>query len=382
MGMTASQARLLCITARMHDVEYKAQSLQHAKLQLATQSAQAYQEYVEALDAETLVLRAIDPNSGAKSSLPATFNNLCSKSRLMAANGDEYALKDAHGRLIVEQAVHDGYKNFISEKGDKTAEAFAFYMMNGTLPEDVTKAEKVIAEENKENGSKGVIIAREALEQYIKNNDTSEDTKEITIDDIYSYGKNDSEYQKLFTKFREELYKSYKEDLGLKISGQVTGTQDDIDLKDSRSSAEFAYYVSIYNQIKANGGQTISINSFDGFDGDAANDSDWLTTMIQCGQISISIIGEDDKGDMQFGATSPSSDISLSYNTTSSIDSTAVKKAEAEYEHKLSEIQRKDKKFDLELSKLETERDALDKQREGLKKVIKDNVERTFGIFS
>ena len=104
--------------------------------------------------------------------------------------------------------------------------------------------------------------------------------------------------------------------------------------------------------------------------------------MIQCGQISISIIGEDDKGDMQFGATSPSSDISLSYNTTSSIDSTAVKKAEAEYEHKLSEIQRKDKKFDLELSKLETERDALDKQREGLKKVIKDNVEITFGIFS
>ena len=379
MGMTASQARLLCITARMHDVEYKAQSLQHAKLQLATQSDQAYQEYVEALDAETLVLRAIDPNSGAKSSLPATFNNLCSKSRLMAANGDEYALKDAHGRLIVEQAVHDGYKNFISEKGDKTAEAFAFYMMNGTLPEDVIKAEKDVTDYYKESGSEGLITAREALEQYIKDHTTPEDTKEITIEDIYSYGKNDSEYQKLFTKFREELYKSYKE---LKISGQVIGTTDDIDLKDSRSSAEFAYYVSIYNQIKANGGQTISINSFDGFDGDAANDSEWLTTMIQCGQISISIIGEDDKGDMKFGATSPSSDTSLSYNTTSTIDSTAVKKAEAEYEHKLSEIQRKDKKFDLELSKLETERDALDKQREGLKKVIKDNVERTFGIFS
>ena len=382
MGMTASQARLLCITARMHDVEYKAQSLQHAKLQLATQSDQAYQEYVEALDAETLVLRAIDPNSGAKSSLPATFNNLCSKSRLMAANGDEYALKDAHGRLIVEQAVHDGYKNFISEKGDKTAEAFAFYMMNGTLPEDVTKAEKDVTDYYKESGTEGLITAREALEQYIKDHTTSKDTKEITIEDIYSYGKNDSEYQKLFTKFREELYKSYKEDLGLEISGQVTGTKDDIDLEKSRASAEFAYYISIYNQIEANGGKTISINSFDGFDGDAANDSDWLTTMIQCGQISISIIGEDDKGDMQFGATSPSSDISLSYNTTSSIDSTAVKKAEAEYEHKLSEIQRKDKKFDLELSKLETERDALDKQREGLKKVIKDNVERTFGIFS
>ena len=36
MGMAASQARLLCITARIHDVEYQAQAIQNAKLQLAT----------------------------------------------------------------------------------------------------------------------------------------------------------------------------------------------------------------------------------------------------------------------------------------------------------------------------------------------------------
>ena len=44
MGMAASQARLLTITARMHDVEYKAQSIQNAKIQLSTQSDQVYQE--------------------------------------------------------------------------------------------------------------------------------------------------------------------------------------------------------------------------------------------------------------------------------------------------------------------------------------------------
>ena len=47
MGMAASQARLLCITARIHDVEYQAQAIQAAKVQLATQSDQVYQEYLE-----------------------------------------------------------------------------------------------------------------------------------------------------------------------------------------------------------------------------------------------------------------------------------------------------------------------------------------------
>ena len=69
MGMAASQARLLCITARIHDIEFQAQSIQTAKLQLATQSDRAYNEYLDALDATTLTISAINPNSGEKSTL-------------------------------------------------------------------------------------------------------------------------------------------------------------------------------------------------------------------------------------------------------------------------------------------------------------------------
>ena len=49
MGMAASQARLLTITARMHDIEYQAQSIQNAKIELATQSDEVYQEYLKTL---------------------------------------------------------------------------------------------------------------------------------------------------------------------------------------------------------------------------------------------------------------------------------------------------------------------------------------------
>lgn len=37
MGMAASQARLLTLTSRLHDVEYKAQNIESQKIALATQ---------------------------------------------------------------------------------------------------------------------------------------------------------------------------------------------------------------------------------------------------------------------------------------------------------------------------------------------------------
>ena len=57
-------------------------------------------------------------------------------------------------------------------------------------------------------------------------------------------------------------------------------------------------------------------------------------------------------------------------------------KAEAKYEHDLKLIDKKDKQYDLSLSKLETERSALTTEYDSVKKVIEDNIERTFGIFS
>ena len=51
MGMSSSQARLLNLTARMHQIEYKAAKLEAQKLQLANESSAVYDTYLEALDA-------------------------------------------------------------------------------------------------------------------------------------------------------------------------------------------------------------------------------------------------------------------------------------------------------------------------------------------
>jgi hypothetical protein len=168
MGMAASQARLLCITARIHDVEYQAQSIQNAKTQLANLSDRAYQDYVEELDATTLTLRTIN-DAGEKSLITANFNTLCSKNRVTSADGKEYAIRDKNGRLLVEPEIAESYKNFKkdSEINTKDAYNFAMYMIgrcdfnsyqpadseNGQGEDAVHYAEKFVTAEAIKNGN-------------------------------------------------------------------------------------------------------------------------------------------------------------------------------------------------------------------------------------
>ena len=63
-------------------------------------------------------------------------------------------------------------------------------------------------------------------------------------------------------------------------------------------------------------------------------------------------------------------------------DETSLKKTEAQYEADMNRINAKDKRYDNELSQLETERNAIKTELETLQNVAKDNVERTFKIFS
>lgn len=384
MGMAASQARLLCITARIHDVEYQAQAIQAAKVQLATQSDRVYQEYIDALDATTLTINSRNLMTGEKSVVAATFNNLCSKNRLTGATGENYALRDSKGFLIVEDDIYKAYYDF-TQHGYNDAYQFAMYMLSDN---DMGSLEG--------NDDFGTTIEKAEAEIYNNLDVTQKDDKttlgklhnklvELVGEDIYdaeAYNSLDDakqdEYAETMAQYRKALYKAHSGEIYAKASEQGSEYIVDEDFNNSL----FNYYVSIFNQIQFCGGCT-SIEFYDGLSGDASNNSEWLQSMVQCGQFSIELINTDSKtGEVTLSTTSPSSDSSLAYTDTTSIDSRAAAKAEAEYEHKLKEIDKKDEKFDLDLSKLETERNALTTEYDSVKKVIEDNVDRTFGIFS
>ena len=105
--------------------------------------------------------------------------------------------------------------------------------------------------------------------------------------------------------------------------------------------------------------------------------------MLQSGRITVDVVSVDAKsGELSDDKTSVSSDSNLAYTATSTIDKTAPARAEAEYEYEMKKIDKQDKLYDMDLNKLETERTALTTEYDSVKKVIQDNIERTFGIFS
>ena len=349
MGMAASQARLLTITARMHDVEYKAQSIQNAKIQLSTQSDQVYQEYLEALDATTLTVDDINGNT-----ITANFNNLVGKNGV--ETGNNYALRTSNGQLIVEDDVKDAYDEYDGNDPYEFAMMMIYGDAGNALDRDnLEQCENQAFENNRNIGSddmNSMIAIKDKMDKILTDNGV-EDYNDLTDEAKDEY---------------DELEQSYKYKLYKNFGSEIFAYADEGVEEDDFNQEEFNFYANLYKQIVLAGG-CVSIADYNGTDGDAANNSEWLKNMIQCGKISIEIVNQDKKTGQ------------VSFNTTT-IDKSALAKAEAEYEHKTKQIDQKDKKFDMDLSKLETERTALTTEYESVKKVISDNIERTFGIFS
>lgn len=247
MGLSASQARLLNLTARMHDIEYKAQNLEAQKLQMANESQQVYSEYETALNKTKIQQKGISNESGA-----IFFKNVT------AAD-----LKDA------------GY-SFEIAVGDDT--------IKGTVYSTMDKAIKKLSEKK-------------------------------LIDDTGAFvGTNEQ-----VTNFINE---------GYIVLVKVVD-------KDNKRVENFA-------------------------DGDSLKN----------------IQGTE--------ATSGSYEVNVATDTglQEVTDEVDLKKAEAKYESDMRKINNKDAKFDTDLAALESERNAIKTEMETLKSVAKDNVDRTYKLFS
>ena len=195
---------------------------------------------------------------------------------------------------------------------------------------------------------------------------------DINIIENYATPEQKDEYENLLNQYKTKLYQADAANI-------MANATENPECADDFDYELFNYYIDIYNQIEAANGCV----SIDDYNGDAANDSEWLQAMVQSGQFTIEEIKRDkETSEIDFNTASVSSESSIAYTPTTQIDNRALAKAEAAYEHKLKQIDKKDKMFDLDLSKLETERTALTTEYESVKKVIEDNIDRTFGIFS
>lgn len=101
MGMSASQARLLSLTARMHDIEYQAQEIQYAKLDLVNSKDDVYEEYLETLDSTKYQMSVLTVSGNQYQDI--TYTNM-----IMAntnAMHSMYTITNAKGQIILPEQI-------------------------------------------------------------------------------------------------------------------------------------------------------------------------------------------------------------------------------------------------------------------------------------
>ena len=96
MGLSASQARLLSITARLSDNELHSQQIANSKVRLADKTQEASQEYIDALNTTKLMFTSYDTKGNAsQTELTAGFLYQYADMK------NQYGISNSSGKLLV-----------------------------------------------------------------------------------------------------------------------------------------------------------------------------------------------------------------------------------------------------------------------------------------
>ena len=266
MGMAASQARLLTITARIHDVEYQAQSIQNAKIQLATQSDEVYQEYLNALDATTLTLKNANGDL-----ITANFNNLCGKNATQTAAACKYAIMDTkNGSLVVPDDIEEAYYNFSKGKGEEEKDPYAFAMwMLGIDSNDAANFLDKLAPYEQEviEDNKSLTAQQKSLQDLLKEAEEKFKDKNIELscktDLINAIGTEKDEsvkkslqeyfakYEEIEKPYRYNLYRQYAQEIFTKAGGnELDFNQNDFNFNVPPSDHESKEFKQLHKMLK------------------------------------------------------------------------------------------------------------------------------------
>ncbi len=101
MGMSASQARLLSITARLNDVEFKSQEIANIKIRLADESEQLAMKYTKAISQQKYTYTTYA--SGQAQKIDLTLKGLMQP-------GSRYELRTANGKAVVSSSYANKYE--------------------------------------------------------------------------------------------------------------------------------------------------------------------------------------------------------------------------------------------------------------------------------
>ncbi len=230
MGMSASQARLLSITSRLTNNEFRSQTITNSKLRLAEKSQEASADYMDALNSQQLVFGIYGDNGGYSTEklTPALIYDY-------APLKNQYALVNPAGKLLVSAVDANNFKATIDEENPLSA-----FLDKYGLLENKTYTQKVeTINPNYEDELAEYEAQRPAYDAYIQYLDDKEQYDKDYNDWLLRNGYNDkSDYDAAYAKYEQELA---QENL-YEIFASVVGTSDTV----TSTGAQGHYYRALH----------------------------------------------------------------------------------------------------------------------------------------
>lgn len=377
MGMSASQARLLSLTARLTDNENSAQDLSYSKIRLANQTEELNNEYLEAINATKLTVLTGFENSQEIYSdisygLMTGYNTV--------ACGKQYVVTDNKGKVLVTAQLAQAF-----EKGNGDLNKFLAAMGYSQATIDVSASgsasdqDKAIAQQkihdawdryltsvglhfgDEEHGLEFgyTPFSTEAYDGYSTYTLTDLTTGQKTTKALNYEGT--TEEQREFYDYAAALTEAYY------------GTSDSVNSLKTAAVPENAGYIqylkNIFQKMAGSGYYTENDPN------KTIKDNAWFEKELREGKLQLEYYSTVDR---KFVPTSIDSDTAIQEVE----DEREIALIEQKYKNKLDDLEKKDNRFDLELKKLDTEHNALQTEYDSIKGLIDKNIEKSFNIFS
>ncbi len=365
MGLSASQGRMLSLTSRLSDLEYRAQNISNSKIRLASESEAASKNYLDALNAKKLTAYNPDTNTHIDASLSSLYKlNNC------AANGTKRIIVDAQGNVVCPSSISAANPDYILDYFNQSG---CTYSAGKNISQaDITNAQANATKAKNDNAS-----AFGSEEAYLN----------LMFDGNVPTDPNDAKLQ-----YFKNIYsglEAYAQTLGYTTATneimQSNYWQGDVYSADGTSSY-FSNNSDAINIISNayNNNTTLSPSDLKNFSKGVTkfeNDTAWLYQQLSVGNLFVVEYNEEGGAD-GMGSWERISYSSGDAQLVTESNDYELAKAEAEYEQAMNEIQAKDKRFDLELKTIDTEHSAIQTEMDSISKVMDKNVERSFKIFS
>ncbi len=283
--------------------------------------------------------------------------------------------------------------------GDGAADVLA-PATGDTITADSTDLEKLLS--NYKINSSGEMVQKTFKEKVIDLFYVVENRTTLGVDykDLKSYLENfqtdmtttlsgiSEDYDKAVNSWRDTMQKWIDDISSLRIS--YTQSIDAIPPKEApdKTDPKYQWYLNLWYRMGASGEkkQEDDPKNYKELDANLLNNSEWLEFALEHGIVTLEQATFVEDGSEKYPEIGTYDWVSIIYTNaadlTSQEDEQAIALAEVKYKNAMTEIENKDKKYDQDLKKLDTEHNALQTEYESIKNTIDKNVERSFKAFS